>query len=218
MAEFSASILAANHAYIARDVGIVEENGISQFHIDVTDGHYTENIIFGDKLVADLRKETNAILDVHLATYNLSVLTDIYIKAGADIITFQYETCEHPLRLIKQIKDSGKKACISFTPSTTFETIKFFISEVDMINILSVEPGVGGQIFNIKVLDKINKVTNYKKQYGYETKIAIDGGINDKNLQTMLDLGADVLIIGSAIFSGNISDNIKNLNKIINIA
>lgn len=216
MVEISASILGANHIHIARDVKLAEQEGIVQFHIDVTDGHYTSNLIFGDQLVADLRKETDAVLDVHLATYNLPVLTDNYIKAGADIITFQYESCEHPLRLIKQIKDTGIKVCICFTPSTEFEAVKFFIDEVDMVNLLAVEPGIGGQTFYSKVMGKIKRVAKYKEEHKLVTKIAVDGGINTRNVSQVIDAGADILIMGSSVFAGDIEENIKKLNRIIN--
>ncbi|MFZ7130865.1 MAG: ribulose-phosphate 3-epimerase [Eubacteriales bacterium] len=214
MTIFSASLLAANHANIARDVKIAEKNGIEWFHIDVADGLYTHNIIFGDQLVRDLRKETKGVLDVHLATYNLSSLAEQYIDAGADIITFQNETCKHPLRLIRQIRSHGKKASICFAPSTAFTNMDFFIDEVDMINFLTVEPGVGGQTLNKKIIPNIKRAAEIKIKNNLKTLISVDGGINNGNMVELIDAGADILVMGSSIFYGDITTNINRLSKL----
>ncbi len=215
MTIISGSILAANHAHLARDVTRAEKLGIERFHIDVTDGHYTHNLIFGNQVVEDLKKETKALLDVHLATYNLMSLAKQYAKSGADILTFQYETCNHPLRLINFIKEMGVKPAICFTPSTPYEAIDFFIEEVDIINLLAVEPGVGGQRFNGKIFSKIEKISEERKSRNKNLLISVDGGVNQNNIEMLVGSGVDILVIGSGVFQGNMEKNLEELKKII---
>lgn len=217
MAELCASILAANHAHIARDVKAAEAAGIHRFHIDVSDGRYTGKLLFGDQLVRDLRSETTSILDAHLAVYNGSALIDDFIDAGADCVTIQYETSPTPLRTIHRIRTAGRRAAMSFVPSTPFDDIRFFLDEVDMVSILGVEPGIGGQTFNPKVLRKLERIAQYKAKRGLSTLIAADGGLNPGNLRTVLDAGIDIAILGSGVFSGCIEENARRLKEIIRV-
>jgi ribulose-phosphate 3-epimerase len=213
MTELCASILAANHAHLGRDLKTAEEAGINRFHIDVTDGHYTNEITFGVQLIRDLKKETNKILDVHLAVFNLPVIFDTFFDTGPDCITIQYETCDLPLRQIAKLKKGGIGSCMSFIPATGFDKIEYFIDEVDVINILGVDPGIGGQTFMPKVLKKIEQTASFRDSHGLKTRIAVDGGLNRENCRQAADAGADILILGSGIFSGTIVENIKILNQ-----
>jgi ribulose-phosphate 3-epimerase len=211
MKELCGSVLAANHANLARDVKKAEKEGISRFHIDVTDGHYTPEITFGVQLVRDLRRETDAVLDVHLAVFNLPAILDSFLDSGADSITLQYETCDLPQRLLTKLKKQGVNACLSFIPATGFERIAYFIDEADTINLLGVDPGIGGQQFIAKILDKVEKTAAWRDNHGLKTKIAVDGGLNRDNCRRAAEAGADILIFGSGIFRGTISDNINAL-------
>jgi ribulose-phosphate 3-epimerase len=211
MKELCGSILAANHANLARDVKRAEIEGISRFHIDVTDGHYTPEITFGVRLVRDLRQETDAALDVHLAVFNLPVILDSFLDSGADSITLQYETCDLPQRLLTTLKKRGINACLSFIPATGFDRIEYFIDEADTINVLGVDPGIGGQKFIFKILNKVEKIAAWRDNHGLKTKIAVDGGLNRDNCRRAAEAGADILILGSGIFQGNISENINAL-------
>lgn len=211
MIELCGSILAANHAYIARDLKAAEKQGISRFHIDITDGHYTSHLIFGDQLVRDLRKETSSVLDVHLAVFNLPSIMDTFLDAGADAVTIQYESCDLPLRQILKLKERGLQTCLSFIPSTGFDVIEFFMDEADVINLLAVDPGIGGQPFHPKVFKKIEKASSYRENHGLCTRIAVDGGLNLENCARAADAGADILVFGSGIFCGDIELNIRNL-------
>jgi ribulose-phosphate 3-epimerase len=209
--ELCGSILAANHAHLGRDLKTAESEGIRRFHIDVADGHYTQEIIFGVQLVRDLRKETKAVLDVHLAVYNLPAILDSFLDSGADCITIQYETCEIPLRQITKLKSRGIAACLSFIPATGFDRMEYFMDEVDVVNILAVEPGIGGQQFIPKVLQKIETVAAWRDKHGLDTRIAVDGGLTRENCRQATAAGADILILGSGVFSGSISENIAAL-------
>lgn len=216
MTKISASILAANHTFIGRDVEAAEKEGINTFHIDVSDGHYTEKLIFGDQLVSDLRKISSSYLDVHLATYNLPIILGEFIDTGADQITIQYEASEIPLRIISNIKDKGIKAALAFMPTTRYEEMEYYIDEVDVINIMAVFPGIGGQAFSKKVLKKIETAANTVQKHNLSTKISVDGGINIRNAYEIKEAGADILIIGSGIFEGSIADNIKLFKSKLN--
>ncbi|GHV77402.1 ribulose-phosphate 3-epimerase [Spirochaetia bacterium] len=211
MKELCGSVLAANHAHLARDLKTAEKEGIRRFHIDVTDGHYTPEIAFGVQLVRDLRKETEAVLDVHLAVYNLPAILDSFLDSGADCITLQYETCDLPQRLMATVKKRNITACLSFIPATGFDRMEYFMDEADAINILAVDPGIGGQVFFPKVLRKIELAAAWRDNHGLTTRIAVDGGLTRENCRRAAEAGADILILGSGIFSGNISENIRTL-------
>jgi ribulose-phosphate 3-epimerase len=213
MKELCGSVLAANHAHIARDLKVAEKEGIKRFHIDVTDGHYTREITFGVQLIRDLRKETDKLLDVHLAVFNLPNILDSFLDTGADCITLQYEICDLPQRQMAKLKARGVSTCLSFIPATRFDRIEYFMDEADTINILGVDPGIGGQTFFPKVLNKIEKAASFRDNRDLATLIAVDGGINRENCRRIAEAGADILILGSGIFSGNIGKNVKALNE-----
>jgi ribulose-phosphate 3-epimerase len=214
MKELCGSLLAANHAHIGRDLKAAEAAGISRFHIDVTDGHYTEELTFGVHLVRHLRKETESILDLHLAVFNMPVILGTFLDAGADQITIQYESCDLPRRLLGIIREKGMAACLSFTPSTGFERMEYFLDEADLISILAVDPGIGGQSFIPKVLEKIEKTAAALSRKGLPARIVVDGGLNRENCRSAADAGADILILGSGIFAGGaVADNVRALQQ-----
>jgi ribulose-phosphate 3-epimerase len=213
MKELCGSVLAANHAHIGRDLKIAEAEGIRRFHIDVTDGHYTPEITFGVQLVRDLRKETDAFLDVHLAVFNLPNILDSFLDTGADGITLQYETCDLPQRQMAKVKGRGITVCLSFIPATGFDRIAYFMDEADIISILAVDPGIGGQTFFPKIFGKIEQAAAFRDNHGLAARIAVDGGLNRENCRRAAEAGADILILGSGIFSGPIAENIKALRR-----
>jgi ribulose-phosphate 3-epimerase len=213
MKELCGSVLAANHAHVARDLKAAEKEGINRFHIDVTDGHYTPEITFGVQLVRDLRKETDKILDVHLAVFNLPDILDSFLDSGADSITLQYETCDLPQRQMAKVKKRNIEVCLSFIPATGFDRIEYFMDEADTISILAVDPGIGGQLFVPKILKKIEQAAAWRDSHGLKTRIAVDGGLTRENCRRAAEAGADILILGSGIFSGSIGENIRILRK-----
>jgi ribulose-phosphate 3-epimerase len=192
---------------------VAETEGISRFHIDVCDGHYTPYLAFGDQMVRDLRKETGAVLDVHIAVHNMPSITEPFINSGADIITIQYESCHLPGRLLNRIRSSGISPGISFIPATDFREMEFFLDEADNVNILGADPGIGGQKFNSKILRKIEKTADYISINNLRTKISVDGGVNLQTMKSIINAGAEILILGSAVFSGNIEENIGKIRE-----
>ena len=215
MVELCGSLLAANHGHLIRDMKKAEAAGISQFHFDVCDGHYTDNIIFGDKLVNDVRKETSSTLNVHLAVYNMPVIVKRFLYSGADSITIQYESSDVPERLLNLIKAAGIKTGICFTPATKFEEIEYFLDIADIVNILAVNPGEGGQPFNKKALKIIEASAGVIGRKSLATKISVDGGLNCNTIGDAINAGVNIVILGSGIFSGDIFENIKNLRDCI---
>lgn len=216
MVEICGSLLAANHVHLCRDLKLAEKNGVRRFHIDVCDGHYTPHFAFGDQMVRDLRAETESVLEAHLAVHNMPAITEPFLSTGIDILTIQYESCELPSRLIKKIRAAGISPGICFIPATRFEEMEFFLDEADYINILGVDPGIGGQDFNSKILKKIEQTADYISIKNLVARISVDGGVNTETMRSIINAGADILTFGSAVFSGNIEDNIEQIRGRIN--
>lgn len=215
MIELCGSVLAANHSSILRDIRLAEETGISRFHIDVCDGHYTRKIIFGDQLVRDLRGETSSLLEVHIAVYNTENILVEFLDTGADVISLQFESSEQPLESLTVIRNAGIQPGITFAPATEFKEMTPLLESVNFVNILGVEPGIGGQEFNPGVLGKIEEAANYISSKGLETKISVDGGVNLDTLMSVKDAGADILTVGTAMFSGDIRENIVRIRGLL---
>jgi ribulose-phosphate 3-epimerase len=201
--ELCGSILSANHAHIALDLKAAEAAGIRRFHIDITDGHYTDDLCFGVQLVKDLRAETGSVLDVHLAVHNMPSILETFLDTGANQITLEYECCELPQRLLKMIEKQRLARALSFIPATGFDRIAYFLDEVEIIHILGVDPGIGGQAFIPKVLDKIEKTAAEIARRGLTTRVAVDGGLTKENCTSIANAGADILVLGSGVFAGS---------------
>lgn len=213
MVEICASLLAANHGHLARDLKIAERQGITRFHLDVCDGHYTDNIIFGDQLIKDLRNETDSVLEVHLAVLNIPGIARRFMDSGADIISLQFETTGIPTGLIKEIKRAGISAGLTVLPATGLSQFEYYLEDIDYINVLAVDPGSGGQQLSSRVLRKIEKTAAFIQRERLSTKISIDGGVNMTTLASILDSGVDIITIGTGIFQGDISSNISEIFK-----
>ena len=185
-------------------------------HFDVMDGNFVPNLSFGPDILNTFRRNTKLFLDVHLMVNDPAFFADRFIANGADGITFHYESlndlnkCE---TLIEQIHKSYIKAGISIKPDTKVETIYTILDKVDLILIMSVEPGFGGQKFIEESLDKIKKLKEYREANDLKYLIEVDGGINDKNAFDVIKSGADILVAGSYVFNGNIENNIQQLRK-----
>ncbi len=202
MYTISASILAGNHANLAGDVIQLERSGADSIHVDIMDGHFVNNLTFGPKTVEDLRKVTSLPIDVHLEMYKPELLIDSFIAAGSTMITVQFEGCQHPLRTLEQIKRKDCQASLSFAPVTSIEQIKCLLPFLDHINLLTVEPGFGGQRLRREVLAKVRRVSNYIKEEGRSTVITVDGGVNAETIPDVLDHGGENLVIGTMLFAG----------------
>lgn len=186
-------------------------------HFDVMDGHFVPNLSFGPAILKNFRKCTSSFLDVHIMVDDPFYFSNVFIDAGADSITFHFEALQNDvdksLELIKLIKSKYVKVGVSIKPNTPVELLNPILQEVDLVLIMSVEPGFGGQEFIPSAYDKIEYLYNYRKNNNLNYLIEVDGGVNDKNSYELVQKGADVLVAGSFVFKGDIKANIDKLNK-----
>ncbi len=209
----SPSILSADFANLERDIKKVETNGADWIHVDVMDGHFVPNITIGIPVVKSIKKVTNLPLDVHLMIENPQKYVEDFAKAGADIITFHYEAVEKEeiLNLIKKIKSLNVKAGLSIKPKTNPDDILEFLPELDLVLIMTVEPGFGGQEF---MYDCAEKIKTLKENSDPNLYIQVDGGINEKTAKICKDFGANALVAGNYIYkSQNIKQAIESLRN-----
>lgn len=201
----SPSVLSADFANLERDVKRVADAGAKWIHIDVMDGHFVPNITIGAPVVKSLRKVCDLVLDVHLMISEPKKYVGDFIKAGSDIITFHYEAQkELTLDIIKEIKSSGVKAGLSIKPQTSADEIREFVPYLDLVLIMTVEPGFGGQKFMHECVQKIADIKEFARLYKRDDLyIQVDGGINDKTANICKNLGANSLVAGSYIFNSS---------------
>jgi len=209
MIKIAPSVLSADFSRLGEDVKDAEKAGADLIHIDVMDGHFVPNITIGPLVVKALRKITSLPLDVHLMIEEPDKYTEIFAKAGADIITVHSEASTHLHRSIRLIKDQNIKAGISLNPATPLSSLDFVLSDADMVLLMSVNPGFGGQEFIPQVIDKIKMLKDIIKNKNYRIEIEVDGGINTENAPDVAKAGADILVMGNAFFSS------KNYKKVV---
>lgn len=214
MIKIAPSILSADFSQLGDEVKKVEAAGADMIHIDVMDGHFVPNLTFGPPVIAALRKVTKLPFDVHLMVRNPQDLIDPFVKAGADIITLHAETSPHLHRLIQNVKELGVKAAVALNPSTSLSAIEEILDELDMILIMSVNPGFGGQKFISSALNKIERLRAILNQRNLAVDIQVDGGINEGTAAQVVAAGANVLVAGSAIYgSADMARTIQILKK-----
>lgn len=207
MIKLAPSILSADFARLLEDVKKVENAGCEYLHIDVMDGHFVPNITLGPNVVKSLRKDVNMVFDAHLMIENPDQYIKEFVDAGCDIIVVHQEACIHLHRTIQNIKSYGIKAGVSLNPATPIETIKHIIRDVDMVLIMTVNPGFGGQSFIESMIPKIEELKMLIDSEGLNVDIQVDGGIKPDNVDKVVRAGANVIVAGSAIFN---SDDIKS--------
>lgn len=196
------SILSADFAHLAEEVHRVEEGGADLLHIDVMDGHFVPNLTVGPPIVESLRKVTKLPLDVHLMITNADTFIAEFAEAGADYLTVHVEACPHLHRTVQAIKELGVKAGVTLNPATPLVTLEEIVRDVDLLLIMSVNPGFGGQAFIPSILQKIVRARRLIDQTKSHALLEVDGGIKPENAAQVITAGADILVSGSAVFCG----------------
>ena len=212
--KISPSILSADFSNLRNEIKRLQTGGADLIHVDVMDGHFVPNLTIGPPVIRALRKYTKVPFDVHLMISPVHKYIKDYALAGADIITIHPETTKNLNSSIKLIKKLKKKVGLSLNPNTKIDVIKKYLKSIDLVLIMSVHPGFGGQKFIVKTLDKIKKLSKIKNEKRLKFDIEVDGGINFQNSKDVIKAGANILVSGTTIFkdnNGNIKKNIKRL-------
>ncbi len=210
--QISPSILSADFSQLGTEIKRLEEGGADMIHVDVMDGHFVPNLTIGPPVIKALKKHSSLKFDVHLMISPVHKFIKAYSDAGADIITIHPEATQNLGESIKKIKDLKKKVGVSLNPESKIELISEFLDRIDLVLIMSVNPGFGGQKFMPEVLDKIKQLKKIQQQKKLNFDIEIDGGINFENCKIAIDAGANILVSGTTVFKSNDGDIKKNIN------
>jgi ribulose-phosphate 3-epimerase len=216
MIKLAPSILSADFNLLGEQIGLLEQAGVEYLHIDVMDGKFVPSISFGMPLIASIRKNSKLIFDVHLMIEEPIRYLEAFKEAGADIITVHAEACTHLNRTLNGIKDMGIKAGVALNPSTPLSSLEYVLNDVDMVLVMTVNPGYGGQKFIPISLQKIRDLKTMISLAGANIDIEVDGGITTANVKEVLDAGANILVSGTSVFRGDIKQNVSDFHKQFN--
>ena len=209
--QISPSILSADFSQLGNEIERLEKSGADMIHVDVMDGHFVPNLTIGPPVIKALKKKSSMIFDVHLMISPVHKYIDAYSEAGADIITIHPEATDDLQMSISKIKDLNKKVGISLNPKTKIDVIVNFLDQIDLVLIMSVNPGFGGQKFMPEVLDKVKDLKKIQNEKELDFDIEIDGGINFENSKKAIAAGANILVSGTTIFKSNNGDIKRNI-------
>lgn len=215
MKELAPSILSADFNRLGECIQVVEKMGIHYLHVDVMDGQFVPSISFGMPVISSIRKETKLLFDVHLMIQEPIRYLKKFTEAGADSITVHAEACENLEQTIQAMKQYPVKVAVSLNPETPVSVIEPFLSQLDMVLVMGVHPGFGGQKLIPETLHKITQLNQIRREKGLDYLIEIDGGINKENIEEIARMGTDIIVAGTAVFKGDIAQNTKELKGVI---
>ena len=213
MYQLSPSILAADFACLGKEIKEVEEAGAKWLHLDVMDGKFVPCVSFGMPVITSLRKVSNLFFDVHLMIEEPARYIEEFKKCGADILTVHAEACKHLNRTVMAIKDAGMKASVALNPATPLSTLEYILEELDMVLLMSVNPGFGGQKFIPNTLTKIEQLRKMINAKGLKIDIEVDGGVGLNNVEDIMKAGANVLVAGTAVYKGDVAENVRKFKE-----
>ncbi len=215
MYQLSPSILACDFTKLGEQVQKVKDNGIKYIHFDVMDGAFVPNISIGLPVLSTMKKSIDMFYDVHLMINEPIRYIEDFAKAGADLINVHIEACEDIQATINKIKGLNKKVGITVKPNTDIEKVVPFLEKVDMVLVMTVEPGFGGQSFMSNCLEKVKFLKEYKNSNNLNFDIQVDGGVSEDNIEQCIEAGANIFVVGTKVFAGNIDENCNNFNNIL---
>ncbi len=208
MIKLAPSILAADFTKLGEQITLLESTGVEYLHIDVMDGKFVPSISFGMPVIASIRKNSKLIFDVHLMIEDPDKYLEAFKASGADILTVHAETCTHLHRTLSRIRELGMKAGVSLNPATPIHVLEHVMDELDMVLIMSVNPGFGGQVFLPSMLQKIESMREMIAKNGNKIDIEVDGGITSQNVEQVIKAGANIIVAGTSVFKGDMKENV----------